>query len=110
MITGLAHVCFIVSDLEASTAFYRDKLVFTAAFEFHRDTGVPSGWGWVSELGHGDMLGYIGIVVISGTTVVCYLALIVLLIGKKDWIYTSIAVVEIAVLIVAASGILTAGH
>jgi catechol 2,3-dioxygenase-like lactoylglutathione lyase family enzyme len=43
MITGLAHVCFIVSDLDASTAFYRDKLGFTAAFEFHRDTGEKFG-------------------------------------------------------------------
>ena len=43
MITGLAHVCFIVGDLEASTAFYRDKLGFKPAFEFRREDGTKFG-------------------------------------------------------------------
>ena len=43
MITGLAHLCFLTRDLEASIAFYRDKLGFTPAFEFFRPTGVKYG-------------------------------------------------------------------
>jgi len=43
MITGLAHVCFIVGDLEASVAFYCDKLGFEPAFEFLRDNGEKFG-------------------------------------------------------------------
>lgn len=43
MITGLAHVCFHVSDLEAAIAFYRDKLGFTPAFEFFRPNGAKYG-------------------------------------------------------------------
>jgi len=39
MIKGLAHVCFTVRDLEASIAFYRDKLGFTPAFDFVDDAG-----------------------------------------------------------------------
>ena len=34
MITGLAHACFTVSDLERSVAFYRDGLGLTPAFDF----------------------------------------------------------------------------
>ena len=34
MITGLAHVCFVVNDLEASIAFYHEKLGLTPAFDF----------------------------------------------------------------------------
>ena len=34
MIKGLAHVCFIVSDLDRSTSFYRDKLGLSPAFDF----------------------------------------------------------------------------
>ena len=37
MIKGLAHVCFTVRDIEASVAFYRDKLGFTPAFDFVKD-------------------------------------------------------------------------
>ncbi len=43
MITGLAHVCFIVSDLERSLHFYCDTLGFTPAFEFRNPQGVHTG-------------------------------------------------------------------
>lgn len=37
MITGIAHVCYTVSDLDASQAFYCDKLGLKPAFDFVRD-------------------------------------------------------------------------
>ena len=40
MIKRLAHVCFIVRDLNASLEFYRDKLGFTEAFEAFKAIGV----------------------------------------------------------------------
>ncbi|HET6429844.1 MAG TPA: VOC family protein [Phycisphaerae bacterium] len=43
MITGLAHVCFTVADLDAAEAFYRDKLGFTHAFDFINDAGKRFG-------------------------------------------------------------------
>jgi catechol 2,3-dioxygenase-like lactoylglutathione lyase family enzyme len=43
MMTGLAHVCFNVGDLERSIAFYRDKLGLRPAFEFTRATGEKFG-------------------------------------------------------------------
>ena len=39
MITGVAHACFTVSDLERSLAFYRDGLGFTPAFDFRDENG-----------------------------------------------------------------------
>lgn len=39
MITGLAHVCFTVADLEASIAFYQGKLGFSHAFDFINNDG-----------------------------------------------------------------------
>ncbi len=39
---GLAHVCFVVADLERSLHFYCDLLGMTPAFEFVRD-GVKFG-------------------------------------------------------------------
>ena len=37
MITGIAHICLTVSDLERSIAFYRDGLGLKPAFDFTRD-------------------------------------------------------------------------
>ena len=39
MITGLAHTCFTVSDLEQSLAFYRDQLGLAEAFDFVNEEG-----------------------------------------------------------------------
>lgn len=43
MITNLAHVCFVVRDLEAAMAFYRDGLGLTPAFDFTNAQGVKYG-------------------------------------------------------------------
>ena len=43
MITGLAHVCFTVADLEASIAFYQGKLGFSHAFDFTNNDGKRFG-------------------------------------------------------------------
>ncbi len=43
MITGIAHVCFTVSDLDASVAFYVEGLGLTHAFDFLRDSGERYG-------------------------------------------------------------------
>jgi catechol 2,3-dioxygenase-like lactoylglutathione lyase family enzyme len=39
MITGLAHACFTVSDLERSIRFYRDGLGLAPAFDFTDENG-----------------------------------------------------------------------
>ena len=39
MITGLAHACFTVSDLERSLEFYRDALGLKPAFDFVNKDG-----------------------------------------------------------------------
>jgi len=39
MVAGVAHVCFQVRDLEASLAFYRDRLGLKPAFDFTDDQG-----------------------------------------------------------------------
>ena len=39
MITGLAHVCFTVSDLESSIKYYSEKLGLKPAFDFVNEEG-----------------------------------------------------------------------
>ena len=43
MITALAHSCFVVRNLEASIAFYRDALGLTPAFDFLNEHGERYG-------------------------------------------------------------------
>jgi catechol 2,3-dioxygenase-like lactoylglutathione lyase family enzyme len=43
VVTGIAHVCFRVADLEASLAFYTEQLGLTRAFDFRNDAGERTG-------------------------------------------------------------------
>jgi catechol 2,3-dioxygenase-like lactoylglutathione lyase family enzyme len=43
MITGMAHACFTVSDLDASIHFYQDLLGLKPAFDFRREDGTRFG-------------------------------------------------------------------
>ncbi len=43
MITGLAHICFTVSDLDRAIAFYRDGLGLKEAFDFINENGKRFG-------------------------------------------------------------------
>ena len=43
MITGIAHACFTVSDLDRSIHFYQDLLGLKPAFDFCREDGTRFG-------------------------------------------------------------------
>ena len=77
--------------------------------EFIGKTGSPSGWGWVWKLNRGDALNFFAVAWLSSVTIVCYLRIIPILIRKGDTIYLIIAVLEVAVLLLAASGVLHVG-
>jgi len=77
--------------------------------EYLKMTHSPHGWGWVTLLTKGDFLNYIGFAFLALMTIVCYLVLVRGYSRRKDWIFAAIAVLEIIVLSVAASGILGAG-
>jgi hypothetical protein len=70
----------------------------------------PTGWAWVTMLTKGDFLNFVGIAVLSGITIICYLAIVPTLLRKKDGAYVTMAIVEAIVLVLAASGILSVGH
>jgi hypothetical protein len=61
------------------------------------------------HLGEGDLLNFLGIAFLAGVTIVCYLAIVPGLMRKKDTPYVALALVEVDVLVLAASGILKSG-
>lgn len=78
--------------------------------EYLHTLNIPHGWGWLGLLGHGDFINFIGIVILAGITIVCYLAIISTLLKNNDKVYAGIALAEALVLGLAASGILAVGH
>jgi hypothetical protein len=70
----------------------------------------PTGWAWVTMLGKGDFLNFVGIAILSGITIVCYLVIVPALLRKKDFAYLAMVLLEVLVLSLAASGVLVVGH
>jgi hypothetical protein len=73
-------------------------------------TGTHGGWTWVFMLNQGDYLNFTGIVFLAAITLVCYLRIIPILFRNKDIVYVIIAIIEVLVLALAASGVLKAGE
>lgn len=72
-------------------------------------TNSPQGWGWVSLLGRGDYLNYAGLILLAALTIFCYFFLVKGYFRQKDRAFMIICILEILVLVVAASGILGGG-
>jgi hypothetical protein len=77
--------------------------------EYLEATHSPHGWGWVALIGKGDFLNYIGFALLGLMTVVCYLVLLRGYLRERNWIFSAISFLEIAVLCLAASGLLGGG-
>ena len=77
--------------------------------EYLKKADIHTGWSWLSKLNNGDFLNFVGIAFLSGVTVVCYISIIPVFIRKKDKVYTLLAVLEVIILVLAASGLLKSG-
>jgi hypothetical protein len=77
--------------------------------EYLQLSGIHAGWAWIGHLGYGDMLNFLPIAFLSLLTIICYLAILPGLMRKKDTAYVVLVIVEVVVLVVAASGILGSG-
>jgi hypothetical protein len=77
---------------------------------FMARTGSPAGWDWLALVGRGDIFNLLGITVLAGCSMVCVLAVLPLYWRRGDRVYVWICSLQVAVLLLAASGLLTAGH
>jgi hypothetical protein len=79
--------------------------------QYVHDTGIPLGWGWATLLNKGDFLNFIGIVLLAGMTIICFLTILPDYLKKKDIAFAIIVILEVLVLSLGASGLLgTGGH
>lgn len=72
-------------------------------------TDIHTGWSWLGLVGKGDFLNFLGIAFLAGVTILCYMRIIPILFRKKDTVYGVLAILEVLVLVLAASGLLKAG-
>lgn len=70
---------------------------------------VDTGWSWLGLVNRSDFMNFVGIAFLSAVTIICYLRILPILFNNKDVIYSILAVLEILVLVLAASGILVSG-
>lgn len=77
--------------------------------EYLQQTGIHQGWSWLYMLNKGDFLNFVGIAFLAGVSIICYLRIIPSLFRKKDTIYAFLAIAEVVVLVLAASGLLKSG-
>lgn len=78
--------------------------------DYLQEANVKPGWAWLSMLGHGDFINFIGVAVLAGITIICYIAIVPPLLKQGDKVYAVIAILEVIVLSLAASGLLASGH
>ena len=71
---------------------------------------VKNGWAWLGLVKYGDFINFIGIAVLAGSTILCYLAIVPMLLKNNDRVYAVLALLEVLVLSIAASGIIAVGH
>jgi len=110
-ISGLLPSYIPIGDLSTTPPGSKIAYWSMRAHDFNQAFNVPTGWGWIKLAGNGDYLNFVGITMLAGLTVACYMVILPILIRKKDTAYAIIAIVEVAVLALAASGILkTGGH
>jgi hypothetical protein len=77
--------------------------------DYLQETSTSGGWSWLSRLNYGDFINFVGVVILAGVTIVCYIIIIPLLLRRRDFVYAVLAVIEVAILALAASGLLAVG-
>jgi len=70
---------------------------------------IEKGWSWTSNLGQSDFLTFAPIAFLASITVICYLTILPIFFKRKDFIYGGLVILEVLVLVLAASGVLPSG-
>lgn len=78
--------------------------------QFLAATGLPTGWGWLAFAHRGDIANLLGIALLTGASLLALLALLPLYLRGREPLYAGLCVAQVAVLLLAASGLLTSGH
>jgi hypothetical protein len=73
-------------------------------------TGLRSGWGWAGLLHRSDMLVLAAIALLTSCSIACLAAVIPIFRSRGETAFVVICILQILVLVLAASGVLATGH
>lgn len=71
---------------------------------------IPDGWGWLGMLGYGDFINFLPVAFLAAITIGCYAAIVPTLLKSNDKIYAVLAILEVIILLAAATGLVAGGH
>jgi len=102
----VSFVAYVFSWLPASVPLEQlPHLWNLPTAKYLKATGTPTGWSWLFMMGKGDFASLLGIAILSGSSVACIAAIIPVYAKDKNTTYIVICVLEIAVLLLSASGV-----
>ena len=107
LITYALYVCGVLTPQIPLEEMPR--LWSQSAAAYRAAGNIPQGWGWLALVGKGDLCNFIGIAFLAALTIICFVQLAIGLLRQKQWIMAVIAILEVLVLSLAASGVLVAG-
>jgi len=79
-----------------------------SAREFAALTHHPTGWTWLEQIAFADIATLAPIAFLAGVSVLCSLAVLPQFLRRRDVVHAAILVLQIVVLVIAASNILGA--
>jgi hypothetical protein len=77
--------------------------------EFLAATGAPTGWAWLRQLDHGDVVGELGVAMLALCSLPCVLSLWPLFRARGDRVYAGLCLAQATVLVLSASGLIHVG-
>ncbi|MDF1578969.1 MAG: hypothetical protein RQ753_04545 [Desulfurivibrionaceae bacterium] len=87
-----------------------DQYLISVNENFLHKDHLITGWAWLPLLGRGDFLNFLPIAILASVTIVCYSVITPGLFRRGDKAMGIMAIAEVLILALAASGLLTVGH
>ena len=78
--------------------------------DFIQMENAPIGWAWLKLVNKGDFLNFLPVAILAGISVLCYLVIVPVLAKKGERAYAIMSLAEIAILILAVSGLTAISH
>lgn len=108
---GAGFVAYVLGWLDAHVTVEQLPQVWGLPLaDYLATTRSPTGWGWLLHLHKGEYVVLLGIAMLAGCSIVCLAAILPIFVRRGDKVYALICVLEIAVLLLAASRLLAVGH
>ncbi len=80
-----------------------------SAARYRLALGVDGGWAWFGELHHGDFLTFLPLTFLAAVTIFSYMVLLPRFFRNREPLLGVLALLQVAVLLLAASGVLMVG-